>query len=285
MSSLVEAERLTKRYKNQLVLDQVSFTVEEGAIVGLLGPNGAGKSTLIQCILGLLAYEGRCRTLGQDPRRSRHLLMENVTYIPDQLSLPLWLSVDQLLRFMRSIHPRFSYNEAERFLNQTEIKGATKLYKLSKGMLVQLHLALVLAIDSRLLILDEPTLGLDVTRRKLFWKQIIDDYCDGRRTLIIATHLIPEVEHLLSHLILINHGGIVLNQSMESVMERYQSVWAFPGRADALRAQGPIKEQEALGRTVFLFEGRSKQDLLPYGEIHQPNLSDIFEAATQRKPS
>ncbi|MHB1543183.1 MAG: ABC transporter ATP-binding protein [Gammaproteobacteria bacterium] len=285
MPVLVETDALTKRYKNQVVLENVSIAIEEGSIVGLLGPNGAGKSTLIQCILGLLAYEGQCRTLGRDPRRSRHLLMENTTYVPDQLCLPLWLSVEQLLQFMCSIHPRFSESEARRFLNQTEIKGSSKLYKLSKGMLVQLHLALALATDSQLLILDEPTLGLDVTRRKEFWKQIINDYSDGKRTLIIATHLIQEVEHLVSHLILINHGRITLNQSMDSVLEHYQSVLAFPGRAQDLRAMNPVKEQEVFGRTVFLFEGRSPRELAQYGEIHQTHLTDIFEAATQRDPS
>ncbi|EQD44351.1 ABC transporter, ATP-binding protein, partial [mine drainage metagenome] len=190
MPALVETEGLTKRYKNLPVLENVSLTIEEGSIVGLLGPNGAGKSTLIQCILGLLAYEGQCRTLGRDPRRFRHRLMENTTYVPDQLCLPLWLTVEQLIQFMRSIHPRFSETQARRFLNQTEIKCSSRLYKLSKGMLVQLHLALALATDSQLLILDEPTLGLDVTRRKEFWKQVINDYSDGKRTLLIATHLI-----------------------------------------------------------------------------------------------
>jgi ABC-2 type transport system ATP-binding protein len=285
MPALVETEKLTKRYKNQLVLENVSITVEEGSIVGLLGPNGAGKSTLIQCILGLLGYDGQCRTLGADPRRSRHRLMERTTYVPDQLCLPLWLSVEQLLQFMRSIHPRFSESEARRFLNQTDIQSSSKLYKLSKGMLMQLHLALALATDSQLLILDEPTLGLDVTRRKTFWKQVINDYSDGKRTIIVATHLIQEVEHLISHLLLINNGRILLNQPMDAVLEHYQSVLASPGHAEALRALNPVKEQEIFGRTFFLFEGRPARELAPYGEIHHPSLTDIFEAATQRTPS
>lgn len=285
MTALVETQNLNKRYARQLVLENISIRIEEGSIVGLLGPNGAGKSTLIQCILGLLKYGGECRTLGRDPRHSRHLLMEQVTYVPDQLCLPLWMRVRQMIQFMQSLYPHFSEKRARHFLSQTEIKDSAKLHTLSKGMLVQLHLGLALAINSPLLILDEPTLGLDVIRRQTFWKEVINDYSDGKRTLIISTHLLQEVEHLLTHLILINHGQVALNQSMDAVGEHYQTVVAFPGKAQALHAMQPLKEQEMLGRTVFLFEGRSPRELTPYGEIHQTHLTDIFEAVTQGRPT
>ncbi len=285
MPVLVETQRLTKRYGKNCVLEEISIKIDEGSIVGLLGPNGAGKSTLLKCLLGLIPHEGQCRILDQDPRQHRARLMQEVAYVPDQSYLPLWLTVERLLQLVANLHPRFSVARARHFLEGTEIRDSQKISQLSKGTRVQLHLALTLAIDSHLLVLDEPTLGLDITRRAVFWKQILSDYCDGKRTLIIATHLMQEVEHLLSHLVLIDRGRIVLNQPFEGVLERYCQVIPRPGQEAALRALNPVSEEQTLGQPVFLFDGHPKSELERYGTLHRPSLAEIFETATRRRAS
>jgi ABC-2 type transport system ATP-binding protein len=285
MPVLVETQRLAKFYGKNHILEEISIKIDEGSIVGLLGPNGAGKSTLLKCLLGLIPYEGQCRILDRDPRRHRARLMQEVGYVPDQSCLPLWLTVERLLQLVADLHPRFSMERARHFLEGTEIQDSQKLSQLSKGTRVQLHLALTLAIDSHLLVLDEPTLGLDITRRAIFWKQVLSDYCDGKRTLIIATHLMQEVEHLLTHLVLIDRGRIILDQPFETAMDRYCRVLPRPGQEAALRALSPASEEQILGQPVFLFDGRPKSELERYGTLHRASLAEIFETATRRRAS
>ena len=278
MSALIKAQGLTKRYGDKLALDHASFSVEAGQIVGLIGPNGAGKTTALKAILGLTTYEGELEVLGHDPRVARHTVMQDVCFIADVAVLPRWLKVDQALRFVADVHPRFQLAKAEAFLARTEIPRGAKVAELSKGMVTQLHLALVMAIDAKLLVLDEPTLGLDILYRKAFYETLLGDYFDGSRTILVTTHQVEEIERILTHLMFINHGRIVLDAPMEEVAERFTEVLTTPARAEEARTLGPLHERERFGKKLFLFEGVARERLSELGELHTPSVADLFVA-------
>lgn len=283
MSILIRARGLSKKYGSVAALDGVDFDVEEGRIVGLIGPNGAGKTTALKAILGLTPFSGNLEVLGLDPYRQRSRLMEQVCFIADVAILPRWLKVSQALDFVETVHPRFDRSKAMSFLSRTEIKPQRKIKQLSKGMVAQLHLALVMAIDVQLLVLDEPTLGLDIIYRKRFYQSLLEDYWDEKRTIIITTHQVEEIEHILTHLMFINHGRVVLDQSMEDVAESYVELLADPQRNAEALALGPLHEREVFGKKLFLFKDVNRQQLEPLGELHTPNVADLFVATMEAR--
>ena len=278
MNTLIKAQGLTKRYGDKLALDHVDLQVEAGQIVGLIGPNGAGKTTALKAILGLTGYEGDLEVLGHDPRTARHAVMQDVCFIADVAVLPRWLKVSQALRFVADVHPKFKLEKAEAFLARTEIPRHAKVAELSKGMITQLHLALVMAIDAKLLVLDEPTLGLDILYRKALYEALLGDYFDGSRTILVTTHQVEEIERILTHLMFINHGKVVLDASMEDVAERYTEVLTTPAQAEAARGLKPLHEREVFGKKLFLFEGVARDRLRELGELHTPSVVDLFVA-------
>ena len=278
MSTLVKARGLSKRYANLAALDGVDFDIEEGCIVGLIGPNGAGKTTALKAILGLTDFEGQLDVLGHDPRIARHELMRQVCFIADVAVLPRWLRVHNALEYVEAVHPGFSRQRALQFLERTKIKQKSRVGELSKGMVTQLHLALIMAIDAKLLVLDEPTLGLDILYRKEFYTSLLNDYFDGQRTIIVTTHQVEEIEKLLTHLIFIDGGRITLNRSMEQVAEEYMEVLVPYERAAAAQALKPLYEREVFGKKLYLFEGVARETLAGIGEIHTPSVADIFVA-------
>nr|WP_276611075.1 ABC transporter ATP-binding protein [Wenzhouxiangella sp. XN24] len=263
-------------------MDGVDFEIPAGRIVGLIGPNGAGKTTALKAILGLGPFEGQLEVLGLDPRRQRAELMRQVSFIADVAVLPRWLRVRQALDITAGLHPRFSRERAEAFLARTEIKRDSKISALSKGMVTQLHLALVMAIDARLLVLDEPTLGLDIIYRKEFYAALLNDYFDEERTILLTTHQVEEVEHILTDLMFISQGRIVLDESMDTLGEKYLEVATRPDGAEAARRLGPLYERQGLGRHHFIFEGRARSELEPLGEIRLPGVADLFVAKVRR---
>ena len=244
MSTLIKANRVSKRYGSLRALDEVSFNIEAGRIVGLIGPNGAGKTTALKAILGLADFDGELDVLGYDPRRQRHRMMQDVCFIADVATLPRWMRVRQAIDFVERVHPKFRRDRAEHFLARTEIRRESKVKALSKGMVTQLHLALVMAIDARLLVLDEPTLGLDILFRKEFYSTLLSDYMDDDKTIVVTTHQVEEIEKILTDLMFIDHGRIVLDASMETLERRFTEVLVAPDRAEAARALGPIHERE-----------------------------------------
>jgi len=272
----IEARGLRKAYGANMALDGVDLRVDEGRIVGLIGPNGAGKTTLINAVLGLISYEGQLRVLGRDPWSERDRLMNDACFISDVAVLPRWMRVSQLLDYMAGVHPRFNRPKAEGFLAKTSIKHPSKIRELSKGMVTQLHLAVVMAIDARLLVLDEPTLGLDIIYRKQFFDSLLNDYYDGNSTILLATHQVDEIEHVLTDLVFMDHGRIVLQSTMEEVEARYQEVIVHPERVAEARALKPIHERQALGRTIMLFDGVGHQKLATLGEVRTPSIADLF---------
>ncbi|MFU8821270.1 MAG: ABC transporter ATP-binding protein [Gammaproteobacteria bacterium] len=285
MNPVIRAQGLTRRYGSTLALDSVDLEIPAGRIVGLIGPNGAGKTTALKSILGLGPFEGQLEVLGLDPRRQRARLMEQVCFIADVAVLPRWLRVRQALDITEGLHPRFSREKAEGFLRQTEIKHDSKISALSKGMVAQLHLALVMAIDARLLVLDEPTLGLDIIYRKEFYNALLNDYFDGERTILLTTHQVEEIEHILTHLMFINHGRIVLDESMDALGEKFLELATRPDRAEQARGLGPLAERQGLGRHYFIFENRTRAELEPLGEIKVPGVADLFVATIRRTAS
>jgi ABC-2 type transport system ATP-binding protein len=285
VNPVIRAQGLSRRYGSTVALDNVDFEIPAGRIVGLIGPNGAGKTTALKAILGLGPYHGQLEVLGLDPRRQRAELMHQVCFIADVAVLPRWLRVRQALDITAGLHPRFSRDKAEAFLAQTEIKRDSKISALSKGMVTQLHLALVMAIDARLLVLDEPTLGLDIIYRKEFYAALLNDYFDGERTILLTTHQVEEVEHILTDLMFISHGRIVLNESMEALGEKYLELAARPDRAEAARALGPLSERQGLGRHYFIYEGRTRDELAALGDIKVPGVADLFVAKVRRAAS
>jgi len=276
--AVVEARGLRKAYGTTVALDGVDLRVEEGRILGLIGPNGAGKTTALHAILGLTPYEGKLKVLGRDPWGERDQLMRDVCFIADVAVLPRWIRVSQALDYMAGVHPRFDRRKAEGFLSKTTIKRSSKVRELSKGMVVQLHLALVMAIDARLLVLDEPTLGLDILYRKQFYDSLLNDYFDGRRTIVVTTHQVEEVQHILTDLMFIDRGRIVLSCTMEEFESRYAEVTVNPEQVAAARAFKPIYERQVFGRSMLLFDQVDRQQLAALGEVRTPSIADLFVA-------
>lgn len=276
--SVISARGLRKQYGKQVAIDGISFDIAPGRIVGLIGPNGSGKTTTLKAILGLTGFEGELSVLGRDPRVQRDALMEDVCFIADVAILPGWLRVRDAIDFVAGVHPRFDRSKAERYLAHTKLAPKMRVKSMSKGMIVQLHLALVMAIDARLLVLDEPTLGLDILYRKQFYQNLLEDYFDENKTIIITTHQIEEVEHILSDLMFIRDGKIVLASSMEEVGERYIEVMVGPQHVNPARALQPISERSVFGKSVMLFDGVARSQLVTLGELHTPSLADLFVA-------
>ena len=274
----IEARGLRKAYKTTVALDGVNLKVEEGRILGLIGPNGAGKSTALNAILGLTPYEGELKVLGRDPWTERDKLMRDVCFIADVAVLPRWMKVSQAVDYVAGVHPRFDRAKAEAFLKRTTIKRTSKVRELSKGMVTQLHLALVMAIDAKLLILDEPTLGLDLLYRKQFYDTLLNDYFDKKRTIVVTTHQVEEIQHILTDLMFIDRGRIVLDTSMEALDARYAELMVGPEQLLAARSLGPIRERQVFGRSVLLFDGVDRARLTPLGEVRTPSIADLFVA-------
>jgi ABC-2 type transport system ATP-binding protein len=278
MPALIEARDLTKKYGSFVALDRANFTIQTGRIVGLIGPNGAGKTSALRAILGLTAYEGQLQVLGREPFRDRALLMNDACFIADVAVMPSWLRVDQAIDFVAGVHPRFRRDRALGLLAKTQITGSRRIRELSKGMKTQVHLALTMAIDARLLVLDEPTLGLDILARRGFYDALVDDYMDESRTILITTHQVEEVENLLTDVMFIDKGHIVLDCSVEEIATRYAAVTVTADHIDAARAEKPFYERRTLGKTVLYFERPDSGELARFGELHTPSVSDLFVA-------
>ena len=276
--SVISARGLRKQYGKQVAIAGISFDIAPGRIVGLIGPNGSGKTTTLKAILGLTGFDGELSVLGRDPRVQRDALMDDVCFIADVAILPGWLRVADAIDFVAGVHPRFDRSKAERYLAHTKLSPKMKVKAMSKGMVVQLHLALVMAIDAKLLVLDEPTLGLDILYRKQFYQNLLQDYFDENKTIVITTHQIEEVEHILSDLMFIRDGKIVLASTMEEVGERYIEVMVGPQHVNPARALLPISERSVFGKSVMLFDGVARTQLAALGELRTPSLADLFVA-------
>ena len=280
----IEARGLRKNFGSTVALDGLDFQVEEGRIVGLIGPNGAGKTTALNAIIGLTPFQGELRVLGRDPWAERDQLMRDVCFIADVAVLPRWIRVSQALDYVAGVHPRFDRAKAEGFLAKTSIQHASKVRELSKGMVAQLHLALVMAIDAKLLVLDEPTLGLDILYRKQFYDSLLNDYFDRSRTIVVTTHQVEEVQHVLTDLMFVNRGRIVLSCSMEEFEARYAELIVHPDRAGEARALKPISERQVLGRNILLFDRADRRQLAALGEVRTPSIADVFVAVMTVEP-
>ena len=276
--SVIAARGLRKAFGTTVAVDSIDLRVEEGHILGLIGPNGAGKTTMLNAILGLTPYQGELTVLGRDPWSQREQLMREVCFISDVAVLPRWIRVSQALEYMVGVHPRFDRSKAEAFIAKTSIAQNRKVRELSKGMVVQLHLALVMAIDAKLLVLDEPTLGLDILFRKQFYDSLLNDYFDGSRTIIVTTHQVEEVQHVLTDLMFINRGRIVLSCSMEEFESRYAEVMVKPEHLAVARGLKPISERQVFGRSILLFDQVARQELTALGEVRTPSIADLFVA-------
>lgn len=275
---IVTARGLAKRYGRRTAIDGIDLDIAAGRIVGLIGPNGSGKTTTLKALLGLIDFEGRLEVLGLDPRRHRDALMQEVCFIADVAVLPRWIRVREAIDFVAGVHPRFSRAKCEAFLAQTRLEPGMKVKQMSKGMIVQLHLALVMAIDARLLVLDEPTLGLDILYRKQFYRDLLERYFDEGRTILITTHQVEEVEHILTDLLFLREGRLVLQASMDEVGERFVEVEVAAEQAAAARALGPIDERSGFGRSIFLFDGQPRERLATLGTLRTPGIADLFVA-------
>lgn len=280
----IEAHGLRKTFGTTIALDGVDLRVEEGRILGLIGPNGAGKTTALNAILGMTPYQGELKVLGHNPWADRDQLMRDVCFIADVAVLPRWMRVSHALEFLAGVHPRFDRAKAEGFLAKTTIKQSSKVRELSKGMVTQLHLALVMAIDARLLVLDEPTLGLDILYRKQFYDSLLNDYFDRTRTIVVTTHQVEEVQHVLTDVMFINRGRIVFSCSMEDFEARFLELTVKPDQLAAARAMKPIYERQTLGRSVLLFDKADRQKLAALGEVRTPGIADVFVALLSNGP-
>jgi ABC-2 type transport system ATP-binding protein len=278
MPALIEAQNLTKKYGAHVALDHANFSVQSGRIVGLIGPNGAGKTTALRAVLGLTSYEGQLRVLDREPFRERAALMRDATFIADVAVLPSWLRVDHAIDFVAGVHPRFRRDRALALLAKTQITGKRRMRELSKGMKTQVHLALSMAIDAKLLVLDEPTLGLDILARRAFYDALVNDYMDDTRTILITTHQVEEVENLLTDVLFIDKGRIVLDSSLEDIATRYATVAVAADQLETARAEKPFHEQPMLGKVVLYYEHPDVAKLERLGEVHTPSVADLFVA-------
>jgi len=278
MTSLVTASNVSKHFKDVRAVDDVSFEIEKGKIMGLFGPNGAGKTTLLKAMLGLTDCEGQLSVLGLDPFKQRKELMRNICFIADVAVLPGWIKVTQLLDFVEATHPNFSRSSAEEFLSRTKVRKDAKVRELSKGMVTQLHLSIIMAIDAKLLVLDEPTLGLDIIFRKEFYSNLLSDYFDGERTILITTHQVEEIENLMTDIMFINDGRILLDSSMDALPETYVELMTSGEDANKARQLGPVYERDVFGKKVMTFVGKNKEQLAEFGECHTPSVADLFVA-------
>ena len=278
MSSLVSARGVSKHFGQVRAVDNVSFEIEKGKILGLIGPNGAGKTTLLKAVLGLTDCEGDLSVIGLDPFRQRKKLMQNICFIADVAVLPRWIKVTQLLDYVDAIHPNFSRSRAEKLLQQTSVRAGARVKELSKGMVVQLHLSIIMAIDAKLLVLDEPTLGLDILFRKEFYANLLNDYFDEERTILITTHQVEEIQNLLTDIMFINDGKILLNSTMDSLGDRYLELSTSGEDVIKARGLGPIAESELFGKSIMLFDGVARDHLEGLGDIRIPSVADLFVA-------
>jgi ABC-2 type transport system ATP-binding protein len=274
----IEARALRKTYGATVALDGIDLRVEDGRILGLIGPNGAGKTTALNAMLGLIAYEGELRVLGRDPWRERDQLMREVCFIADVAVLPRWIRVSQTLDYVAGVHQRFDRAKAEAFLAKTTIRPTSNVGEMSKGMVTQLHLAVVMAIDARLLVLDEPTLGLDLLYRKQFYDSLLNDYFEHSRTVVVATNQVEEVEHVLTDVMFLDRGRIVFSRSTEEVESQYREVLVHPDKMATARALNPINERQGVGRSILLFQGVDRQQLAALGDVRTPSVADLFAA-------
>ena len=281
MTAIITAKHLSKRYGTTKALDDASFEINAGRIVGLIGPNGSGKTTTLKAILGLSRFEGELNVLGLDPRQQRDELMKDVCFIADVAILPRWLKVKDAISFVDGVHPRFNRERAEKYIANTKLSPNMKVKAMSKGMIVQLHLALVMAIDAKLLVLDEPTLGLDILYRKQFYHQLLEDYFDENKTILITTHQIEEVENILTDLMFIRDGKITLAASMDEIGDRYTEVMVQPEYMTAASALQPLHQRTVFGKAVMLFDGVSRKQLETFGETRTPSVADLFVASMQ----
>lgn len=278
MTSLVTAKGVSKHFGDLRAVDNVSFDIGKGRIMGLIGPNGAGKTTLLKALLGLTDCDGRLSVLGLDPFRQRKQMMQDICFIADVAVLPRWIRVTQLLDFITATHPNFSRQRAEELLSHTKIKHSSKVRELSKGMVTQLHLSIITAIDAKLLVLDEPTLGLDIIFRKEFYGNLLNDYFDGERTILITTHQVEEIENLLTDVMFINDGKILLDTPMESIPETYAELQTSGALAESARELGPIYERDVFGKKIMTFANVARERLRQFGEVHTPSVADLFVA-------
>jgi ABC-2 type transport system ATP-binding protein len=282
VNPVVKASGLTKRYGKSVAVDNISFEIPAGRIIGLIGPNGSGKTTTLKAMLGLVPFEGELRVLGLDPRTQRDELMANVSFIADVAVLPRWLRVSEAVDFVAGVHPKFDRTKAERYLKNTKLTPKMKVKEMSKGMIVQLHLALVMAIDAKLLVLDEPTLGLDILYRKQFYQNLLEDYFDEQKTIIVTTHQVEEIEHILSDLMFIRDGRITLSATMDEIGERFTEVMVPADKVEAARAMKPIDERQVFGKSVMLFDGTvngvTREKIAALGETRSPGIADLFVA-------
>ena len=285
MTAAIEARGLRKTFRGKVALDEIDLRIEEGRIVGLIGPNGAGKTTALNTIVGLTTYEGHLDVLGCDPWRERDTLMREVCFIADVAVLPRWIRTSQVIDYVAGVHAGFDRARVDRLLARTGIGGDSKVRELSKGMVTQLHLALAMAINARLLVLDEPTLGLDPVFRKQFYDALLNDYFDGNRTIIIATHQLEEVQHILTDLVFMDRGRIALASSVDEIETRFVEVSVHPDRLLAARAMNPIHERQVLGRSIFLFDGVAPERLTALGEARTPNIPDLYLAVMESRSS
>jgi ABC-2 type transport system ATP-binding protein len=280
---IIRAQGLTRRYGSTVALDHVDLDVPAGRIVGLIGPNGAGKTTALKAILGLTRFDGQLEVLGLNPSKHRDDLMQDVCFIADVAVLPRWARVWQIIELTEKLHPRFSRKQCMKYLARTKIKQQSKVRALSKGMVVQLHLAIVMSIDAKLLVLDEPTLGLDILFRKQFYTSLLNEYFDEQRTILITTHQVEEVEHILTDLIFIRDGQLIVNSTMDEIYERYTELMVKPDALAEARAQGPLHERVLFGRHILLFDRADPEKLSELGEIHKPSVADLFVALMGEK--
>ena len=278
MTSLVNARSVSKNFGAVRAVDNVSFEIEKGKILGLIGPNGAGKTTLLKAVLGLTDCEGDLSVLGFNPFKQRKQLMQNICFIADVAVLPRWIKVTQILDYVEAIHPNFSRSRAEELLLQTNVRSDAKVKELSKGMVTQLHLSIIMAIDAKLLVLDEPTIGLDILFRKEFYANLLNDYFDEERTILITTHQVEEIENLLTDVMFINEGKILLDSSMDALSDTYVEVLTSGEGAQKARGLGPIAENQMFGKSIMLFEGVSREHLEGLGELRIPSVADLFVA-------